>query len=303
MAAALRPAIKPDLAAAPLPTLDPSLMTVLRPAIESAAIPAPMQPPTSGSGQVPPLSNNQNRPTVALDWSTVPGQAPRPHPSEAVQHRKTEPLPRPIGTPATDARLEKLENSPFWLDEHERAATQPAAEPTRVAKMRHRAPRRTGWSLLSLVALALVSTFFAWVSAEPFWIAVGHDDHGYATTAHCVGSGLTQRCTGTFAAADGDYSTQHVALLGVAAEQRTNGAVTPARMVSADSGHAYLSDTGLLMQLRWIVGVLVLLICGYAIASCTGARELETARARRSAVLISLAGPLVLLAGFLAATY
>jgi len=45
------------------------------------------------------------------------------------------------------------------------------------------------------------------------------------------------------------------------------------------------------------------LFCGYAIAGVTGARRLETGRARRGAVLASLAGPVLLLAGFLIAAF
>jgi hypothetical protein len=44
-------------------------------------------------------------------------------------------------------------------------------------------------------------------------------------------------------------------------------------------------------------------LCGYGIAGLTGARQLETAKARRAAVLVSLAGPVLLLFGFLAAAY
>ena len=57
------------------------------------------------------------------------------------------------------------------------------------------------------------------------------------------------------------------------------------------------------MHLRWALGFVLVLLCGLGIASLTGARRLETARARRAAVLMSMAGPLVLLAGFLVMTY
>jgi hypothetical protein len=49
--------------------------------------------------------------------------------------------------------------------------------------------------------------------------------------------------------------------------------------------------------------VLLVLLCGLGIAATTGARRLETASARRRALLISLAGPLALLVGFLAVSY
>jgi hypothetical protein len=257
------------------------------------------EPAVGEDVMVLPELNPRNRPTVALDRGSVPGQPPA---GRTWQH-PGEPLPRPTGTPATDARLEKLENSPFWLSEQERAAAPPAAGAAHTRRGPRHATRRTVPALVALIVLALLSTFFAWVSAEPFWIAVGHGDPGYATTAHCAGSGVTQRCTGTFAAADGDFAVSRVTLLGVAGEQRADGAIAPARMVSADSGQAYLGDTGVLIHLRWMLGFLLVLICGYAIAGLTGARRLETARARRGAVLVSLAGPLILLAGFLLAAY
>jgi hypothetical protein len=259
-----------------------------------------------------PDPNVRNHPTVALDRGPVPGQPPSNrtwlHPGEPVPLHPGEPVPRPTGTPATDARLEKLENSPFWLSEQERAAAPPPPDgPSHLAVGRRRtsrpATRRTAPALVALIVLALLSTFFAWVSAEPFWIAVGHGDQGYATTARCVGSGVTQRCTGTFAAADGGFAVSRVTLLGVAGEHRAAGTIAPARMVSADSRQAYLGDTGALVHLRWILGFVLVLVCGYAIAGLTGARRLETARARRGAVLVSLAGPLILLAGFLLAAY
>jgi hypothetical protein len=52
-----------------------------------------------------------------------------------------------------------------------------------------------------------------------------------------------------------------------------------------------------------VLGFVLVLLCGIGIAGLTGTRQLETVRARRTALLISLAGPLVLLTGFLAAAY
>jgi len=157
--------------------------------------------------------------------------------------------------------------------------------------------------LLGLVALALVAAFFSWVSAEPFWLAVGHGDRGMATVSRCSGSGVTQRCAGAFAAADGSFTVERVTLLGVDTNSHNAGAVTPARMVSPDSRQAYVGDAGLLLHLRWVLGFILVVMCGYGIAGLTAARQLETASARRNAVLISLAGPVLLLIGFLAAAY
>jgi hypothetical protein len=218
----------------------------------------------------------------------------------------TEPLPRPTGSPRTDARLERLENSPFWHTDPEQAAAALPEERATRAGTRRRGRRRPGrpvGSLVALITLALLAAFFGWVSAEPFWLAMGHGDRGYATTAHCTGDGVTQRCTGRFAAADGRYTISQVTLLGVGPSERVPGTVAPARMVSPDSRRVYLGDTSPLLQLRWLLGFTLVLFCGYAIAGITGARRLETGRARRGAVLASLAGPLLLLAGFLIAAY
>jgi hypothetical protein len=259
---------------------------------------APTAPAPEPDVMVLPEPDARNRPTVSLERSPVPGQA-RLH--------QTEPLPRPTGDPATDARLEKLENSPFWLDNPDQAGARRLPEVSSHVGKRRRvrkgAIRKPAPALLALITLALVATFFAWVSAEPFWLAVGHGDRGYATTSACNGSGVVQRCAGRFDAADGSFAVTRVALLGVAADKRANGAVAPARMVSADSRMAYLGDTGLLVQLRWILGFLLVLMCGLGIASLTGARRLDDPRARRLVILTSLFAPVVLLVGFLAAAY
>jgi hypothetical protein len=156
---------------------------------------------------------------------------------------------------------------------------------------------------VALLVLGLAAMFFAWVSAGPFWLAVGHGDRGTATVTRCTGDGVAQRCVGQFTAARGTFTAPDVALMGVAADQRGEGAVVPARMVDRKARQAYVGSAPLLLHLRWALGVLLVLLCGLGIAALTGARRLETPTARRGAVLLSLAGPLALLAGFLAITY
>ena len=279
-----------------------------QPAVDTvAAETAPELPAEEPDVMVLPEPSTRNRPTVALDRSG-PAPGPAPGPPRQGPPPPVEPLPRPTGDAATDARLEKLENSPFWLEEHERPAElalpdAPAHTATGSRRSPRHANRQPAPALFALVTLALVATFFAWVSAEPFWLAVGHGKPGYATTTSCTGSGVTQRCVGQFRAADGHFAVTRVTLLGVSTANRTAGAVAPARMVSRASRQAYLGDTGLLVQLRWVLGFVLVLTCGYAIAGLTGARRLDNARARRAAVLASLMGPFLLLAGFLFAAY
>ncbi|SNY05703.1 hypothetical protein [Paractinoplanes atraurantiacus] len=265
-------------------------------------------PPADQDVMVLPEPSARNRPTVPLEPGPVPARPPvvrRPRQGGA-HARPTEPLPPLTGSPTTDARLERLENSPFWHDRvDDTIEVQPEAPRRSAGKPRH-SRRSAGLPLsaqVSLVALGLVAAFFAWVSAEPFWLAVGHGDLGNATTTVCTGTGVTQRCAGQFTADDGSYTIARVTLLGVEGTGRQPGAVTPAKMVSPDSQQAYLGGTGALLQLRWLLGFALVLLCGYAIAGVTRARQLPSARARRGAILLSLAGPLALLAGFLAAAY
>jgi hypothetical protein len=163
-------------------------------------------------------------------------------------------------------------------------------------------PRRPRVGLAALVALALVGSFFAWVTAEPLWLSVGRGDTGVATVARCTGTGVAQRCGGDFASADGTYVTEGVRLLGVTADRRTEGTELPARMVGADSGTAYVGS-GAVMTLRWALGLVLVLACGAGIVWATGALRLEDRRSRRRAALAGFFAPLLVTIGFLAATF
>jgi hypothetical protein len=253
-----------------------------------------------------------NRPTVALDRGAVPGQ------SSGVA-RLGQARPQESG-PRIEAARVRMENSPFWLSEEERAAAGAAWQPqvrTELADtpgpadgrrglpplQEPRSPRPPAAGLLGLVALSLIAAFFSWVSAEPFWLAVGHGDHGVATVTQCTGSGVTQRCVGSFAATDRSFGVPRVPLLGVDPAHRAAGTAEAARMVSPQSRQAYVGATGALVHLRWVLGFILVLLCGFGITALTGTRQLESLRARRTGLLLSLAGPVLLLTGFLYATY
>jgi hypothetical protein len=258
---------------------------------------------------------DHNRPTVALDRSTVPGQPPsglsrlgRAREDRARADRALQDRVRQERTAAL------LETSPFWKAEEERRAQSWPPQPEsrerlattttgRSPRRRAPQPRRPAAGLAGMLALALVAAFFAWVSAEPFWLAVGHGDRGSATVERCTGGGITQRCIGHFLAADGAYRVDQLALFGVEPGERTPGASSPARMVSSESRQAYVGSTGVLMHLRWTLSFVLVLLCGLGIAGLTGARRLDSVRARRGALLASMVGPLVLLAGFLSVAY
>ncbi|MEU6077011.1 hypothetical protein [Micromonospora sp. NPDC047074] len=156
--------------------------------------------------------------------------------------------------------------------------------------------------LAALLALSLVAAFFAWVSAGPFWLAVGHATRGTVVIGDCTGDGLTQRCLGNFVPADGSWTAYGVRVSGVAAERTAPGTTLPARMTGPDGGTAY-ADTGPAAHLRWLIGLLVVLGCSAGVARWTGSTRLADPRARRWAVTGALAGPLVITVGFLVAAW
>ena len=172
---------------------------------------------------------------------------------------------------------------------------------------RRKEPRQAGFALSMLVLLSLLATFFAWVTAEPMWLAFGHADRGTATITNCTGTGVSQRCVGAFTASDGAFTVDRVAMLGVAEDERHAGSAVTARMVAAHrcgdtrvNCRAYAaSHPGL--HLRWITGLLLIVLCGLGIAWATGAFRLE--RGRMAAVVASVGGPLLLAFGFLVAAW
>jgi hypothetical protein len=295
----------------PESSAEPSAESSVEPLLEPAAEPVTVRAATLA--RAPGTAADQDRPELAMRVDGVPDVMVLPEPDHNRRTVSIEPeRPRPAPAQATDSALEaarwRMEHSPFWLSEADRAAAEAQPDPDsdsgrgRPPRQRPQSPRRPLPGLVGLVVFALAAAFFSWVSAEPFWLAVGHGDPGTATVDRCVGAGISQRCAGSFAAADGAYTVNHVALLGVDTGAAGTGGTAPARMVTADSRQAYVG-TGPLVHLRWLLGFLLVLLCGYGIAGTTGARQLETSRARRHAVLISLAGPALLLAGFLVAAY
>ncbi|MEN3307770.1 MAG: hypothetical protein V7603_3972 [Micromonosporaceae bacterium] len=170
-----------------------------------------------------------------------------------------------------------------------------------VRRRRPAPPRRPVLGLVALILFGLLATFFAWVTAEPLWLAVGHGSQGTATVVHCTGHGLDQRCRATFSADGAEFTATHVDLVGAPAERLGDGARVAARMVSPGSRLAYAGDRAGL-ALRWGLGLTLMLLCGLAIALATGAHRLPGRRARWYALLVSVAGPLLLMLAMLAVT-
>ncbi|MEE6259511.1 hypothetical protein [Plantactinospora sonchi] len=157
--------------------------------------------------------------------------------------------------------------------------------------------------LAGVILFSLVASFFAWVSAEPWWLAIGHGEQGTVIVESCRGRGLGQHCRGEFVAADGRLVARDVRLVGMAGDPGNVGLEFPARIVDGRSTQAYVgSGTGLL-HLHWSLGLGVVLICTAAVGWCTGALRLAERGHRHRAALVSYAGPVLLTAGFLIAAY
>jgi len=149
---------------------------------------------------------------------------------------------------------------------------------------------------VALVGVGLVALFFAWFGAEPLWLSLGHGTAGTATVQSCRVHGIARACA-DFSAGGDAFVAGKVTLLG--AGDVAPGARVPARMVSATGSTAYAGGT----TMRWAPSLLAILLCGFAIAWLTGAYRLPGRRARLGALALSLAGPLLLAAGMLAATW
>ncbi|MDG4793423.1 hypothetical protein [Micromonospora sp. WMMD1082] len=156
--------------------------------------------------------------------------------------------------------------------------------------------------LSALVGLSLAAAFFSWVSAGPFWLAVGHATTGAVVVTGCTGDGLTQRCRGIFTATDETFRTHGVRVSGVPGDRTAPGSALPARVTGPDGTVAY-AGRGFGAHLRWLLGLLGVLGCAAGIVRWTGAARLPDEGERRWAIAASLASPLLITLGFLIAAY
>ncbi|MDI5942052.1 hypothetical protein QLR68_28775 [Micromonospora sp. DH15] len=295
--------------------------------------------PPGGAAPAPPAQAArpaQAGPTTQPGLPALPGQAVGPDqpvevepttgaPVDAVPRRV--PVRQPGGrlrrAPAPDEDAQGDDDGLFWApieqvhwdgtplrEEHgrrrwwRRAAD---ADPRGGTRRRRAADRPVHppdpWQGLSaLLALSLLAAFFAWVSVGPFWLALGHATTGTVVIGECTGAGLTQRCRGVFTAEGERFIAFGVRVSGVPAERTATGSTLTARMTGPSGDTAY-ADTGAGRHLRWLLGLLLVLACGAGIARYTGAARLADRRARRWAVAVAVAGPLVISAGFLAVAW
>ena len=248
-----------------------------------------------GSDRSPVAELGAPEPAPAPEAALEPAPAPEP---------VTPPVAQPVAQPGAQAApapkpVPPDDAFPLWPSMD---IPWPSGRVTRVRKpkvaRRTKGYRRPGVGLPALVLLALLAGFLAWVSADAFWIAMGHGRTGTATVTRCAGGGLDSRCTGTFTARG--FTARRVALAGLPREARRQGATAAATMASARGRVAYARRVH---DPRWAIGFGLALLCGLAIAWATGAGRLPRRGARLGAFAASLAGPLLLLAGALAVTW
>ena len=121
-----------------------------------------------------------------------------------------------------------------------------------------------------MILFSLIAAFFSWVSAEPFWLAVGHGDTGTITITQCS-TGMNHQCEGQFSSG---RQRADVALIGTSDSGRHPGDALSAQMVSNEARTAYVGSTAGL-HLRWVTGFGLVLLCGLAIAWATGSMRLH----------------------------
>ncbi|MER7330371.1 MULTISPECIES: hypothetical protein [unclassified Micromonospora] len=282
------------------------------PRVVPAAAPAeppadPAGPPSDPAGSVEPAAEVE--PTTGAPVDAVPRRVP-----VRQSHRARPGRPADGGTPDGDDPAGTSDDDAYWppieqvhwdgtpireVPPHE--AQRSSRDGDRRARRAPRPPDPLP-GLAVLLALSLVAAFFAWVSAGPFWLAVGHATRGTVVIVDCTGGGLAQRCRGNFAPAGEPWIAHGVRVSGVAEERTATGSTLPARMTGPDGGTAY-ADGGVAGHLRWLLGLLVVLGCCAGIARWTGATRLADPRARRWAVAGAVAGPLVIALGFLVAAW
>lgn len=166
-----------------------------------------------------------------------------------------------------------------------------AAEPGR-RRLRLEATPRSKWlALPGTVMLGLLAVFFCWVSAEPFWLSMGHGVQGTVSVSECGSGGPGSGCHGQFTPDHGGDPWFGMRLSGDP-DAGQAGAELDARAVSERASVVYVGDDWGL-HLRWGMGLAMALACGVGVAAVSGAWRWR-GRARVATVGVSLAGPAVL---------
>lgn len=158
-------------------------------------------------------------------------------------------------------------------------------------------PRSPAVGLPAMLVIALLAGFFAWTSAEPFWLDMGKGAAGHAQITGCKGDGVLRRCYATFQSNAG----AEVAGVPLVGADNTPGSVLDARM--REGGRIAYAGNPKGLRVRWTVGLGLILLCGAALCWATGAGRLGRLRTRLAAYTVTTAAPLVLALGVLVASY
>ncbi|MFD0582586.1 hypothetical protein [Dactylosporangium darangshiense] len=165
------------------------------------------------------------------------------------------------------------------------------------AKRVIRAPRGPLAGLGAMMIVALLAGFFAWTSAEPFWMDMGHGVRGTAEVTACEGSGVLRRCVADFAA-PGRETVDGAQLMGLDAAPGTS---VDAEMVPGGRIAYAGNPSGL--RVRWATGLGLIVLCGIVLAWLTGGWRFDRLRDRLTAWGLTALAPLVLGAGIVLAAY
>ncbi|MCZ7421001.1 hypothetical protein O7605_15925 [Verrucosispora sp. WMMA2121] len=289
----------PNSAASRTQVVAPQPRAVPSPAPDGAA-----GPDRADSATVESPTGVEVEPTTGAPADTLPRRVPvRPVGRRGRRHRS-----RDDGTPDEDtfwAPIEQVHWDGTPVRQDTPGGTDPwwqRFRPARRRRERSSHPPDPLAGLSALIGLSLAAAFFAWVSAGPLWLAVGHATSGAVVVTRCSGDGLTQRCRGIFTATEEEFRIHGVRVSGVPRDRAVPGSVLPARVTGPD-GHVAYADRGVGAQLRWLLGMLAVLGCALGIARWTGATRLPDPTERRWAVAASLAGPPLTALGFLIAAW
>ncbi|GAB3170113.1 hypothetical protein FHX75_12417 [Micromonospora palomenae] len=241
-------------------------------------------------------------PTTGAPVDAVPRRVPVRQPARGPRTDRGTDAGTAEGDAAFWAPIEEVHWDGTPLREEPKRGERPPTGPARPRPSRAAHPPDPVRGLAVLVTLSLVAAFFAWVSAGPFWLAVGHASTGTVVITDCTGDGLTQRCRGVFFADRGRFLAHGVRVSGVSGERRATGTALPARMTGAGDDTAYVG-TGFGRHLSWLLGLLVVAGCGAGIARGTGANRLADARQRRWATAGAYGGPVLITLGMLIAAW
>jgi hypothetical protein len=167
----------------------------------------------------------------------------------------------------------------------------------RVRQRRVRRPRGPVAGLSAMLLIALLAGFFAWTSAEPFWLDMGHRVRGTAKITSCQGAGVLRRCLAEFTRA-GDEPVKGTRLVGL---EEPPGSSMVAQMVPGGRITYAGNPSGL--RVRWAAGLGLVVLCGIVLAWLTGAWRFGRLRDRLTAWTLTAAAPLVLGAAIVIAAY